>query len=277
MVTLSEIPLCSFDRIIDYVVDDISRTAKLKGRQTPLNQILSANKAARSLAESEIFAAKTRDDVIPAQARYQRADSAINETETMVRKLAVSALLSELFWAVGYSNGSLTLIAPFEWSGQFDWGTYSLVFGERVYSQPWLVVRAKLEPQQTKFLLNEFELKERARNNHGTSAKHKGTGAPGRPSSVHLAKTEFHARAKRGELEDSAVAESRILEAWFRENHPEEQPVTAKTIENKIRRDYKKYIMEDSQTVTEETPKNKIMGTILGRFFGGLKSLTLSS
>lgn len=65
------------------------------------------------------------------------------------------------------------------------------------------------------------------------------TGAPGRPSHMHLIIAEFERRAQAGELENSLAREAATLAAWFKANHPGKQPLTPKAVENRIRRDYR--------------------------------------
>jgi hypothetical protein len=62
-----------------------------------------------------------------------------------------------------------------------------------------------------------------------------GTGAPGRPSSMHLVEDEFERRAALGEHGNRLSEEARSLEKWFRQTHPTAPPATATTIENRIR------------------------------------------
>jgi hypothetical protein len=61
------------------------------------------------------------------------------------------------------------------------------------------------------------------------------SGAPGRPSSMHLVETEFERLCTAGTLAPSLKEQSRLLEGWFRRQHPEKPPMTAKTIENRLR------------------------------------------
>jgi hypothetical protein len=61
------------------------------------------------------------------------------------------------------------------------------------------------------------------------------TGAPGRPSSMHLVELEAARRRSAGETKQSVKDEAKFLEQWLKDNHPGAPPTTAKTIENRIR------------------------------------------
>lgn len=65
------------------------------------------------------------------------------------------------------------------------------------------------------------------------------SGAPGRPSSMHLVKAEFKRRVERGEVERSVAEQARVLEFWLKQNHPTSPPLKAKAIENGIRDDHR--------------------------------------
>lgn len=61
------------------------------------------------------------------------------------------------------------------------------------------------------------------------------TGAPGRPSGMHLIEREHARRCAEGRALGPVAREAADLAAWFRTAHPEAPPPTAKTIENRIR------------------------------------------
>jgi len=61
------------------------------------------------------------------------------------------------------------------------------------------------------------------------------TGAPGRPSSMHLIRAEHRRRLDAGEAHESLAAEARYLAAWLAQQHPTAPRATAKTVENAIR------------------------------------------
>ena len=67
------------------------------------------------------------------------------------------------------------------------------------------------------------------------------SGAPGRPSSMHLVEAEFSARCTRNEVEATLAEEAMVLAAWLRNKHPNSPPLTAKTIKNKLREAYRKF------------------------------------
>ena len=54
------------------------------------------------------------------------------------------------------------------------------------------------------------------------------TGAPGRPSSIHLVEIEFRARCGRNEVESSLAQEADVLAAWLRKEHPNSPPLNSK-------------------------------------------------
>lgn len=60
------------------------------------------------------------------------------------------------------------------------------------------------------------------------------SGAPGRPSSMHLVRLEFERRAKTGKILDKKSDEAKYLESWLKERYPMQPPITAKTIANNL-------------------------------------------
>ena len=54
------------------------------------------------------------------------------------------------------------------------------------------------------------------------------SGAPGRPTSMHLVEVEFRARWDRGEAKTSIGAEARMLSEWLQKEHPDAPQLTAR-------------------------------------------------
>ena len=65
------------------------------------------------------------------------------------------------------------------------------------------------------------------------------TGAPGRPSSMHLIDAELKARMERGDTLPTLRLESEALADWFLRTYPHAARPTPKTIQNKIREIYR--------------------------------------
>lgn len=67
------------------------------------------------------------------------------------------------------------------------------------------------------------------------------TGAPGRPSGMHLVEREHARRCAEGRALGPVAQEAAELAAWFRRAHPDAPPPTAKTIENRIRSAHRRH------------------------------------
>jgi hypothetical protein len=61
------------------------------------------------------------------------------------------------------------------------------------------------------------------------------TGAPGRPTSMHLILDEMERRAASGQLEAKVRDQAKVLADWFASTHPLQSRPTPKTVENQIR------------------------------------------
>jgi hypothetical protein len=70
------------------------------------------------------------------------------------------------------------------------------------------------------------------------------TGAPGRPSAMHLVEEEYRARWQRGEAETSIGGEAAALAGWLRTEHPHAPPLKPKTIANRLRDDHRRRVAE---------------------------------
>jgi hypothetical protein len=68
------------------------------------------------------------------------------------------------------------------------------------------------------------------------------TGAPGRPSSMHLIEAEYRARCDRGEANTRIGAEAKLLADWLQKTHPEAPPLTPKTIANRLRHEHREQL-----------------------------------
>jgi hypothetical protein len=77
------------------------------------------------------------------------------------------------------------------------------------------------------------------------------TGAPGRPSSMHLIEQQFEQRVTAGQVMPSLSAQANDLHDWFRTQHPERPSPTPATIANRLRLQYKKAKIEATAKPTK--------------------------
>jgi hypothetical protein len=70
------------------------------------------------------------------------------------------------------------------------------------------------------------------------------TGAPGRPSAMHLVEEEHRARWARGEALSSIGAEAEYLSQWLAKTHPTMPRVTAKTIRNRLSNEHRRRVLD---------------------------------
>jgi len=87
-------------------------------------------------------------------------------------------------------------------------------------------------------VLRHWPFSSREHENHTAPSVTK-TGAPGRPSSMHLVEREYLARAARGDTNASIGEEAKVLCDWLQSAHPDAPPLTAKTIANRMRHEHR--------------------------------------
>jgi hypothetical protein len=71
-----------------------------------------------------------------------------------------------------------------------------------------------------------------------------GTGAPGRPTAMHLVEEEYRARWERGEAYSGIGAEAEYLSKWVEKAHPTMPRPTAKTIRNRLGKEHRQRLVE---------------------------------
>jgi hypothetical protein len=62
------------------------------------------------------------------------------------------------------------------------------------------------------------------------------SGGPGRPTSMHLVKSELHRLTSEGKVWRTKIEAAEELASWLLRAHPEAPPLTAKAILNNLRR-----------------------------------------
>jgi len=81
------------------------------------------------------------------------------------------------------------------------------------------------------------------------------TGAPGRPTSMHLVTVEYQGRWERGDVLDNIGEEAEALSRWLTNTHPTAPKLTAKTIANNLRSKHRRRLAEcRTMRVTKPIP-----------------------
>jgi len=82
------------------------------------------------------------------------------------------------------------------------------------------------------------------------------SGAPGRPTAMHLIRSEHRRRLDAGEAHESLADEARYLAAWLARQHPAAPQPTAKTVENAIREAHRQRATRPPKFSPEIPPRN---------------------
>jgi hypothetical protein len=83
------------------------------------------------------------------------------------------------------------------------------------------------------------------------------TGAPGRPTSMHLIRVEHRRRLDAGEAHESLAEEAKHLATWLAQQHPAAPQPTTKTVENAIREAHRRRATRPQNTPPKYPPEIK--------------------
>jgi hypothetical protein len=128
-------------------------------------------------------------------------------------------------------NGERIVVPSKAWSGKMDWDEEILSFNGQDYTQLRAIIISNLDDLQRERVLKSLD--------GDVDIKPGATGTPGRPSSMHIIETEFQRRAVEDSLASSLAAEANFLTAWFKQKYPDYPPITPKTIENRLRAQFR--------------------------------------
>ena len=83
------------------------------------------------------------------------------------------------------------------------------------------------------------------------------SGAPGRPSAMHLVEREFEQSAKNKQTEATVGEQARVLADWLPTAYPDAHPLTAKTISNRLCAKYREARRRSTPTREKRRTKGK--------------------
>jgi hypothetical protein len=123
--------------------------------------------------------------------------------------------------------------------------------GELVIWNDMLEMGSEREPYQ-----NVYCIAEDVRGIAGVADQYR-TGAPGRPTSMHLVEQHYSERCQQKEAKRKISHEADYLAEWLRLKHPREPKLTPKAIRNKLATAHRRYVEN-----LDILPKIKISGAI---------------
>ena len=236
------------------------------GQIIPIHAYLTALRQKIRMFNQELIDARTRDVVAAVEARVRLFR---NDEQTILEgfhRIAIEGLRRTRYVGYGFkdSSGVRVIVPPGCWPrATVDWATGTVEADGVRFTDVRFIEYADQMPD-VRFGLNrdlrsagmdfpymageeEFEKEFRATPEAEPEpspppAAEKpepagpvySTGAPGKPSSMHLIEQELRRRAAAIELCTTLSAEADHLEAWLRSAHPEAAPATAKTIRNRL-------------------------------------------
>jgi len=178
-------------------------------------------------ANGQILHAKTKDDAVIAKTKVDLFKEEQQKIADLSRSTAVKDLLKGEYFTTGYLNGDIAVIPSRAWSGKIDWEEERIIFSGKEYSNLRVISQGRLTKEQVK-LIKQYA-------DGDIDAQCASDKTPGRPSNMHLVEQKLRQRAKDEELKISMNEEAAFLEKWFRGNHLDKKPMTAKAISNKYR------------------------------------------
>lgn len=230
---IDELPLAPMSFLIQVQMEEFDNLSRITGEKARLQKFDDELRKLVDKSKREIAKAKTRDDVTTAKERLALFQSEQKRIRDRIIMSLSKMLLTARYICVGYLDGKKQIIPACAWSGETDWEKGTLVFERRKYLHVSVVEGWRVRPE------HKEKLHAAAQDKYNQDAPK--TGAVGRPSSMPIVFAEFERRRANKSVADSLAAEAAYLEKWIKKYHPNEKPLTAKTIANKIRDSFRTY------------------------------------
>jgi hypothetical protein len=180
---------------------------------------------------NQILLAKTKDEAVMAEAQVRLLKEVQQQVSTLAKKNAAKCLLHGEFYATAYLDGEMLIVPSRAWSGNIDWDAEKVVLAHKEYSHVRIISHARLTEDQLD-LVKQYAAGD-------VDVQRADDRTPGRPSNMHLIEQKLRQRLTAREMEKSLTKESEVLVEWFKVNHPDKKPPTAKAVENKMRSLYR--------------------------------------
>ena len=234
---IKELPTTSMNALLekllqnDLLIEGLMPAQEIEDARVDYHRL--SDELMRKIRETnnQILSTKTKDEAATAEARLRLYKGERQKIIVLSQKAAVKCLLRGDYYAAAYLGGEMVIIPSRAWSGKIDWDEEKIMFARKEYSHFCIISHGRLPKEQIK-LIEQYA-------SGDIDAQFDKNEGPGRPTGIYLIEPKLRQRAEAGDLEDSLSRESQVLAKWFKLNHPDEKPVTAKAIENKFRSLYR--------------------------------------
>jgi hypothetical protein len=254
--------------LIDLVMEGADMVETPSGHVVDVAAYLTALREKIGIFNQELVDARTRDVVAAVEARVRLFRDDEQRIMDGFHRIAIEGLRRTRYVGYGFkdNSGLRAIVPPGCWPrATVDWATGTVTADEERFTDVRFIEYAGQMPE-VRFALNrdlrstgmfvpyavgeendmapEPEPEQEAPPVNPEQPKPTkppepaepiySTGAPGKPSSMHLVEQEMRRRAAAVELAVTLSAEAGYLEAWLRTTHSEAAPATAKTIRNRL-------------------------------------------
>jgi hypothetical protein len=246
---LAGIPIAPLNAVIHDALNGMAKRGNMPGQPVTIVEMYLAIKERIQRLNAELLDAKNRDDVAAVQAKLALMQGEQSKIETGAQKVGVEGLLQGIYTCVGQLDGRRVVVPMRDWSGVIDWKEETLRSGDRTYRHLRTIVASKLTPEQEAMVRRQRTGEPEPPTAANDSTKPVSSpspeepprsGAPGRPTSMHLVDAEFERRVKAGIVAPSLNKEAETLAAWLKKNHPTMPAAKASSIRNYLREIYRK-------------------------------------
>lgn len=237
--SLDEVTVLPFGEIIHVIIREMGKQGNLPGQPVPVTEYYAAIRARIQRLNDELLSAQNEAEIAVINAKLDLLKKNEGNILDNAKISAIEGLLREVYVCLAYLDGQKVVVPSTHFSGDVDWKNESLRFAEKHYTRLRLVHGGQLSPKLNAIILSGLSEKEEPKQTEPQTVTPTSTGAPGRPTSIHLVEAEFERRTKKNLTASTLKEESEILAEWLRETHPCAPRATPKTIANNISREHR--------------------------------------
>ena len=237
---LENIPVLPFGELIPQMIRKMGSYGNLPGQPVPITEYYTALRSKIQRTNEELFSAKNRDEVAIANSKLEVLKNEESKILDKVKIASIEGLLHGIYICLAYLNAQKVVVPSADFAGEVDWERESLRSGDRNYTRLRLVHADRTTPEQLAMIQRRLTRNEEPAEEAHQAETPTSTGAPGRPSSMHIVEVEFDRRAKESLTASTLKKESELLAEWLECTHPKAPNLTPKTIRNRLRDGYNK-------------------------------------